>query len=85
MFDEPTSALDPEKKEEVLSVIRDLKERNAVTMIVVTHEIGFGRSVADRAILLDEGEIVEENAAQEFFEHPREPRTRKFLSAIVNA
>lgn len=85
MFDEPTSALDPEKKDEVLGVIRTLREQDAVTMIVVTHEIGFGRNVADRAILLEDGRIVEEDEARIFFEAPREERTRRFLKAIINA
>ncbi len=85
MFDEPTSALDPEKKEEVLGVIRALREEDAVTMIVVTHEIGFGRNVADRAILLEDGRIVEQGPAKTFFEAPREERTQRFLKAIVNA
>ncbi|SLN75290.1 amino acid ABC transporter ATP-binding protein [Oceanibacterium hippocampi] len=85
MFDEPTSALDPEKKEEVLGVIGDLKQQGNVTMIVVTHEIGFGKNVADWAMLLEEGRIVEHDRAQSFFTAPKSPRTQQFLKAIINA
>ncbi|MBF9235313.1 amino acid ABC transporter ATP-binding protein [Microvirga sp. BT350] len=84
LFDEPTSALDPEMREEVLHVIRRVHQEHNMTMIVVTHEIGFAKSVASRAMLLDKGQIVEEAPAREFFEHPVEERTRKFLRAIMN-
>lgn len=85
MFDEPTSALDPEKKEEVLSVIRTLKQTQDVTMIVVTHEIGFGKDVADWAMMLEDGLIVEHGPAQKFFTNPESPRTQSFLKAVINA
>ena len=85
MFDEPTSALDPEKKEEVLGVIRELKRIKNVTMIVVTHEIGFGKNVSDWAMLLEAGKVVELEASTDFFNAPKSPRTQEFLSAIVNA
>jgi ABC-type polar amino acid transport system ATPase subunit len=85
LFDEPTSALDPEMREEVLTVIRSLRDRERMAMIVVTHEIGFGRDVADRAILMDGGRIVEEGPAASFFSNPQGERARKFLRSIVNA
>ena len=84
LFDEPTSALDPEMREEVLQVIQRVHHEHGMTMIVVTHEIGFAKSVASRAMLLDAGRIVEEAPARQFFTEPREERTRKFLRAIVN-
>ncbi|MEB8386797.1 amino acid ABC transporter ATP-binding protein [Rhodobacteraceae bacterium KMM 6894] len=83
LFDEPTSALDPETVGEVLEVMSTLA-RDGMTMIVVTHEMGFARSVADRVILLDEGRIVEENTPEAFFEHPEHERTREFLKKIVH-
>ena len=82
LFDEPTSALDPEMIKEVLDVMRDLA-REGMTMIVVTHEMGFAREVADRVIFMDGGVIVEEAAARDFFEAPREARTRQFLSKVL--
>lgn len=82
MFDEPTSALDPEMIKEVLDVMKDLA-RDGMTMIVVTHEMGFAREVADRVLLIDEGRAVEENDAQSFFANPRHPRTKAFLSKIL--
>jgi ABC-type polar amino acid transport system ATPase subunit len=84
MFDEPTSALDPEMREEVMSVIRQVHEEHGMTMIVVTHEIGFAKNVADRAMLLDAGRIVEQAPARTFFERPESDRTRRFLRAISN-
>jgi ABC-type polar amino acid transport system ATPase subunit len=84
MFDEPTSALDPEMREEVLNVIRSIHEERGMTMIVVTHEIGFAKTVAHRAMLLEAGRIVEEAPAREFFTAPKAERTRRFLRAIVN-
>jgi len=82
LFDEPTSALDPEMIKEVLDVMRDLA-RDGMTMIVVTHEMGFAREVADRVVFVDSGVIVEEGTAHEFFESPREARTQAFLSKIL--
>lgn len=85
LFDEPTSALDPEMREEVLNVIRSLKEVDKMAMVVVTHEIGFGREVADQAILMDGGRIEESGPAAELFRNPRTERARKFLRSIINA
>jgi ABC-type polar amino acid transport system ATPase subunit len=82
LFDEPTSALDPEMIKEVLDVMRDLA-RDGMTMVVVTHEMGFAREVADRVVFMDDGLIIEENQPDEFFSHPREPRTQQFLSKIL--
>ncbi len=83
LFDEPTSALDPEMIKEVLDVMRELA-RSGMTMIVVTHEMGFAREVADRIAFFDEGNIVEQNTPEEFFANPREERTRLFLSQILS-
>ncbi len=82
LFDEPTSALDPEMVREVLDVMRSLAE-SGMTMIVVTHEVGFAREVADRIVLMDEGLLVESASPIEFFQHPKEERTRKFLAQIL--
>lgn len=82
LFDEPTSALDPEMINEVLEVMTDLA-RDGMTMICVTHEMGFARSVADRVIFMDAGEIVEEADPETFFDAPRNERTQKFLSQIL--
>ena len=82
LFDEPTSALDPEMINEVLDVMVDLAE-DGMTMICVTHEMGFARSVADRIIFMDEGEIVEEATPAEFFDNPVHERTKLFLSQIL--
>ncbi len=82
LFDEPTSALDPEMISEVLDVMTDLAEEG-MTMIVVTHEMGFARSVADKVVFMDQGEIVEMNPPIEFFENPKNERTRLFLSQIL--
>ena len=82
LFDEPTSALDPEMISEVLDVMTDLA-RDGMTMIVVTHEMGFARSVADKVIFMDNGEIVEMNPPQEFFDNPQHERTKLFLSQIL--
>jgi ABC-type polar amino acid transport system ATPase subunit len=82
LFDEPTSALDPEMINEVLDVMKDLA-RSGMTMVVVTHEMGFAREVSDRVILMDEGEIVEVGTAEQIFTHPREARTQRFLSQIL--
>ncbi len=82
LFDEPTSALDPEMIKEVLEVMIDLAKRD-ITMIVVTHEMGFAKEVADRCILFDEGELVEENTPEEFFSNPKHDRTKLFLKQIL--
>jgi general L-amino acid transport system ATP-binding protein len=82
LFDEPTSALDPEMISEVLDVMVSLAEEG-MTMICVTHEMGFARRVADRVIFMDEGEIVEQNNPIEFFENPSNERTKMFLSQIL--
>lgn len=82
LFDEPTSALDPEMIQEVLNVMRDLAQ-SGMTMVTVTHEMGFAREVADRVIFMDDGVIVEENSPQHFFESPAEERTKLFLSKIL--
>ena len=82
LFDEPTSALDPEMIKEVLDVMTDLAEEG-MTMICVTHEMGFARKVADRVIFMDAGQIVEENAPEEFFLNPQNERTKLFLSQIL--
>ncbi len=82
LFDEPTSALDPEMINEVLDVMKTLAEEG-MTMICVTHEMGFARAVADRVIFMDAGEIVEEAEPEEFFENPKSARTKEFLSQII--
>tara|TARA_B110000971_G_C20030170_1_gene511003 strand:- start:2803 stop:3555 length:753 start_codon:yes stop_codon:yes gene_type:complete len=83
LFDEPTSALDPEMINEVLDVMIDLA-KDGMTMVCVTHEMGFARSVADRVIFMDEGEIVEEAAPQVFFDNPTNERTKTFLNQILS-
>ena len=83
LFDEPTSALDPEMIKEVLEVMIELA-RSGMTMICVTHEMGFARTVANRVIFMDRGEIIEENEPEEFFHHPRSDRTKLFLSQILH-
>jgi len=83
MFDEPTSALDPEMIQEVLSVIKNLAKENR-TMMVVTHEIGFAREAADRAIFIDDGEIIEEGMPNEFFSNPKIDRTKAFLNKVLH-
>jgi general L-amino acid transport system ATP-binding protein len=82
LFDEPTSALDPEMIKEVLDVMIQLAEEG-MTMLCVTHEMGFARQVADRVIFMDGGEIIEQNAPEEFFNHPQSDRTKLFLSQIL--
>ena len=82
LFDEPTSALDPEMIKEVLDVMVDLAKED-VTMIVVTHEMGFAKEVADRVILFDEGLLIEENTPDEFFDNPQHDRTKLFLEQIL--
>ncbi len=83
LFDEPTSALDPEMIKEVLDVMIELA-KTGMTMICVTHEMGFARTVADRVIFMDEGQIIEENEPEEFFNNPKSERTQKFLSQILS-
>ncbi len=83
LFDEPTSALDPEMIGEVLDVMKSLAHEG-ITMVVVTHEMGFAREVADRIIFMDQGQIVEEAVPAEFFANPREERARAFLSRLIN-
>jgi ABC-type polar amino acid transport system ATPase subunit len=83
LFDEPTSALDPEMINEVLDVMRDLA-RDGMTMVVVTHEMGFAREVADRIVFMDAGQIVEEGEPKSFFSAPKEARTRKFIGKILS-
>jgi general L-amino acid transport system ATP-binding protein len=82
LFDEPTSALDPEMISEVLDVMTDLAQEG-MTMIVVTHEMGFARKVADLVVFMDQGEIVESNPPGEFFDNPKNERTKLFLSQIL--
>ena len=82
LFDEPTSALDPEMIKEVLDVMIDLAEEG-MTMLVVTHEMGFAKSVADRVMFMDDGQIVEQNEPHEFFDNPQHERTKLFLSQIL--
>ena len=83
LFDEPTSALDPEMVQEVLDVMVNLSKEN-ITMVCVTHEMGFAKQVADRVIFMDGGTIVEEGTPEHFFENPENERTRAFLSKILN-
>ncbi|MCB1914652.1 MAG: amino acid ABC transporter ATP-binding protein [Rhodocyclaceae bacterium] len=83
LFDEPTSALDPEMIKEVLDVMVELAE-SGMTMICVTHEMGFAKTVADRVIFMDRGEIIEQNEPHEFFNNPQNERTKLFLSQILN-
>ena len=82
LFDEPTSALDPEMVGEVLNVMRDLAG-SGMTMIVVTHEMGFAREVANRVVFMDEGILMEENTPEEFFSHPKNERLQSFLSKVL--
>ena len=83
LFDEPTSALDPELVGEVLNTIRSLAQEKR-TLVIVTHEMSFARDVADRAIFMDQGKIVEQGAARELFSNPQQPRTRQFLDKFLN-
>ncbi len=82
LFDEPTSALDPEMVGEVLEVMKELAD-SGMTMVVVTHEMGFAREVGTKILFMDEGNIVEENAPEEFFANPQSPRLREFLSKVL--
>lgn len=83
LFDEPTSALDPEMVGEVLAVMKSLAE-NGMTMVVVTHEMGFAKEVSDRVIFMDQGVIAEEGTPEDIFVHPKEVRTKAFLHRVLN-
>ena len=83
LFDEPTSALDPEMVGEVLAVMKQLAE-DGMTMVIVTHEMGFAREVADRVIFMSDGYIVEEGKPKDLFEHPQQERTKKFLQSVLH-
>ena len=83
LFDEPTSALDPEMVGEVLQVISD-RARDGITMVVVTHEMGFARKVGTRVLFMDGGQIAEQGTPEEIFEHPQNARTKEFLSKVIN-
>ena len=82
LFDEPTSALDPEMVGEVLSLIKDVAE-SGMTMIIVTHEMGFAREVATRILFMDNGEVIEQGTSSEVFDHPKHPRLQEFLSKVL--
>ena len=84
LFDEPTSALDPEMVGEVLQVIWDLV-KEGITMVVVTHEMGFARKVGTRVLFMDDGQILEQGSAEDIFDHPQNPRTQDFLSKVIHA
>lgn len=83
LFDEPTSALDPEMINEVLDVMTDVARQDGITTVVVTHEMGFARKVADRVLFMDQGRIVEEGTPEQFFSDPKEERSRLFLGKIL--
>jgi len=83
LFDEPTSALDPEMINEVLDVMKALA-REGMTMVCVTHEMGFAREVADRVLFMDEGTLIEQNTPDEFFNNPQHERSKLFLSKILS-
>jgi polar amino acid transport system permease protein len=82
LFDEPTSALDPELVNEVLDVIKELS-RSGVTLIIVTHEIGFAREVSDRVVFMEQGRIVETGTPEKVFNNPEHPRTAEFLAKVL--
>ena len=82
LFDEPTSALDPEMVGEVLQVMKQLANKG-MTMVIVTHEMGFAKEVADRVIFMASGKIVEEGTPEQIFEHPQQPRTQEFLAKVL--
>jgi polar amino acid transport system ATP-binding protein len=82
LFDEPTSALDPEMVGEVLEVMKELA-KEGMTMVVVTHEMGFARGVGNRVLFMDEGKLVEEGSPEEIFNHPQSPRLQDFLSKVL--
>ncbi|MBQ1875224.1 MAG: amino acid ABC transporter ATP-binding protein, partial [Selenomonas sp.] len=83
LFDEPTSALDPEMVGEVLGVMKQLAQQG-MTMVIVTHEMGFAREVADRVIFMGDGVIIEEGKPKDLFEHPQNERTKKFLNSVLH-
>ena len=83
LFDEPTSALDPEMIEDVLEVMKFVAEQG-ITMVVVTHEMGFAREVSNRLIFFDQGHVLEDRKPEEFFDHPNTERARQFLSKIIS-
>lgn len=83
LFDEVTSALDPELVGEVLSILRKLAHETSMTMLLVTHEMGFARDVADRVIFFDAGRVAEEGPPSKIFSEPENPRTQEFLSAVL--
>ncbi|MEX2374209.1 MAG: L-cystine ABC transporter ATP-binding protein YecC, partial [Dehalococcoidia bacterium] len=83
-FDEVTSALDPELVGEVLGVLRDLAENTSMTMLLVTHEMGFAREIGDRVMMFDAGRIVEQGPPEQIFGDPQQPRTRDFLRAVLD-
>ena len=83
LFDEPTSALDPEMVGEVLEVMKDLAS-TGITMVVVTHEMGFAKKVGTRVLFIDDGQILEEGTPEQIFEHPQNPRTQNFLNKVLN-
>ena len=82
LFDEPTSALDPEMVGEVLTIIKELAQ-SGMTMLIVTHEMGFAKEVSNRCMFFSDGNITEENAPKEFFETPQSPRLKEFLSKVL--
>lgn len=82
LFDEPTSALDPEMVGEVLDLMKSLADEG-MTMVIVTHEMGFAKEVANRVIFIDDGKILEEATPEEFFNHPKNPRLKDFLSKVL--
>lgn len=84
LFDEPTSALDPEMIKEVLDVMIELAEESNITMLCVTHEMGFARQVADRVVFMDKGQIIETDSPEQFFQAPKHPRAQEFLSQILH-
>ena len=82
LFDEPTSALDPEMVGEVLDLIKQLA-KEGMTLVIVTHEMGFAREIATRVLFMDEGRILEDNTPEEIFSNPQNPRTKEFLSKVL--
>ena len=82
LFDEPTSALDPEMISEVLKVMRDLAD-NGMSMLVVTHEMGFAKDVADEVVFMDEGKIIERSSSKSFFENPKSDRAKEFINKVL--
>jgi polar amino acid transport system ATP-binding protein len=84
LFDEVTSALDPELVGEVLNVLRDLALHTRMTMLIVTHEIGFARDIGDRVVMFDEGRVIEEGPPGEILANPKETRTQAFLRAVID-